>query len=269
MSCVDFMYQFYSPYFSYKTPAEDTQKYPSQPLYDGGITGPGPSSFFDNGHLPDKDIRDTDKSAQPKATHYLASNCVLFTYFSGDTATVVDEHFSRALSQPSSYTLDKTPTNNKPYVRSDTPLMCHRKLPPSFWNSAYQPPCNNNSSSNFTFGADAYFQSSLYNFHKAWPYHYGSQSHTYPHPQSAAHALSYPGMDATGRLTSHYGSLVMSGPSLSGRMGDTRHHSQYDLTKSSDTFSGYYSMGRFGSEMDSSLPGLDLPLQQAKKEHYW
>lgn len=25
MSCVDFMYQFYSPYFSYKTPTEDTQ----------------------------------------------------------------------------------------------------------------------------------------------------------------------------------------------------------------------------------------------------
>ncbi|GFN95854.1 protein vestigial, partial [Plakobranchus ocellatus] len=74
-----------------------------------------------------------------------------------------------------------------------TPLMCHRKFPPSFWNAAYQAPCsitnshshsnNSSSSNNNFFGADAYFQSSLYNFHKTWPYHYGSQSHTYPHTQ--------------------------------------------------------------------------------------
>lgn len=94
------------------------QKYPSQPLYDAGITGPGPNSFFDNSHISEKDVRDVDKSAQPKATHYLNSNCVLFTYFTGETAAVVDEHFSRALSQPSSYTLDKPPPSNKPYSRS-------------------------------------------------------------------------------------------------------------------------------------------------------
>ncbi|CAL1532808.1 unnamed protein product [Lymnaea stagnalis] len=140
--------------------------------------------------------------------------------------------------------------------------MCHRKLPPSFWNSAYQPPCNNNS--NFSLGADAYFQSSLYNLHKTWPYHYGSQSHTYPHPQSA---LPYAGMDPTGRLTSHYGSFMMSGPTIPGR--DSRYHSQYELSKPSEAFSGYYGMGRFGGDMDTSISGLDLPLQQAKKEHYW
>ncbi|XP_059152640.1 transcription cofactor vestigial-like protein 2 [Physella acuta] len=263
MSCVDLMYQFYSPYFSYKSQSDDTQKYSHQAsIYDTTFPAPGPSSFLDNVHHPEKDLRDSDKTCQPKATQYLASNCVLFIYFTGEAATVVDEHFTRALSQPSSYTLDKQVQSNKPYNRSDTPLMCHRKLPPSFWNSAYQAPCNNNS--NFSLGADAYFQSSLYNFHKTWPYHYGTQSHAYP--QSA---LSYPSMDATGRLTSHYGSLMMSGPSLTGRMADTRHHSQYDLTKSTDAFSGYYGMGRFGSEMETSLPGLDLPLQQAKKEHYW
>jgi len=95
-------------------------------------------------------------------------------------------------------------------------------------------------------------------------------------------------MDATGRLTSHYGSLMMGSSSLpmggaplaarmgdtplGGRMGESRHPSQYDLSKgATDAFSGYYSsMGRFGAEVDSSLPaGLDLPLQQAKKEHYW
>ncbi|KAK6297388.1 hypothetical protein J4Q44_G00319710 [Coregonus suidteri] len=34
---------------------------------------------------------------------YLNSRCVLFTYFHGDISSVVDEHFSRALSQPTSY----------------------------------------------------------------------------------------------------------------------------------------------------------------------
>ncbi|KAI8791423.1 transcription cofactor vestigial-like protein 2 [Biomphalaria glabrata] len=268
MSCVDFMYQFYSPYFSYKSTADDTQKYGSQPsIYDSGITGPGPSNFLDNGLLPEKESRDLDKSSQPKSTHYLTSNCVLLTYFSGETAAVVDEHFSRALSQPSSYTIDKTLPNNKLYTsRADTPLMCHRKLPPSFWNSSYQPSCSNNSNSFSSLGADAYFQSSLYNLHKTWPYHYSPQPHSYPAHQSA---LAYPGMDTPGRLTSHYGSLMMPGPSLSARMGESRHHGQYEWTKSSDTFSGYYGMGRFGSEMETSLPGLDLPLQQAKKEHYW
>ncbi|XP_076069824.1 uncharacterized protein LOC143041698, partial [Oratosquilla oratoria] len=31
--------------------------------------------------------------------HYISANCVVLTYFSGDLATAVDEHFSRALSQ--------------------------------------------------------------------------------------------------------------------------------------------------------------------------
>ncbi|KAH9508977.1 hypothetical protein Btru_048454 [Bulinus truncatus] len=287
-----------------------TPKYATQAsIYDAGITGPGPSNFLDSGHHLEKESRgDVDKSSQPKSTLYLTSNCVILTYFTGETASVVDEHFTRALSQPSSYTLDKSGPNTKLYSRSDkpqvervklggltnilaphpqdydvggelrvggslkfltrpgeTPLMCHRKLPPSFWNSSYLPSCNNSGNNFPALGADAYFQSSLYNLHKTWPYHYSPQSHTYPHHQSA---LTYPSMDTPSRLTSHYGSFMMPGPSLSGRMGESRHHGQYEWTKSSDTFTGYYGMGRLGSEVDTSLQGLDLPLQQAKKEHY-
>ena len=45
-----------------------------------------------------------EKSAEePLNTVYLSSNCVLMTYFSGDIATNVDEHFTRALSNPSSF----------------------------------------------------------------------------------------------------------------------------------------------------------------------
>ena len=113
------------------------QKYPSQPLYDTGIPGPGPSNFLEPSHphtvshtashtqhhhshtAPDKDVLGGDKTGpQPKATHYLASNCVLLTYFQGEAATLVDEHFTRSLGQPSSFTLDKPAPSNKPYVRS-------------------------------------------------------------------------------------------------------------------------------------------------------
>jgi hypothetical protein len=59
------------------------------------------------------DIGDKEGSSEPKGTQYLNPNCVLLTYFSGDTATVVDDHFTRALSQPSSYSSsDRSPSES-------------------------------------------------------------------------------------------------------------------------------------------------------------
>lgn len=55
---------------------------------------------------------DLEKESQPKDTQYLNANCVLLTYFSGDISSVVDEHFSRALSQPSSYSADCSGTKS-------------------------------------------------------------------------------------------------------------------------------------------------------------
>lgn len=46
------------------------------------------------------------KDSQPAETEYLSSRCVLFTYFHGEIGDVVDEHFSRALSQPSAFSND-------------------------------------------------------------------------------------------------------------------------------------------------------------------
>ncbi|CAL4137391.1 unnamed protein product, partial [Meganyctiphanes norvegica] len=58
---------------------------------------------------------------------YISANCVVLTYFSGDLATAVDEHFSRALTQ------SFTKTGKEPCP------MSQRNLPPSFWNSHYHP----------------------------------------------------------------------------------------------------------------------------------
>jgi len=44
---------------------------------------------------------------RPKSSQYITPTCVLLNYYNGDISTVVDEHFSRALSQPSSFTVDK------------------------------------------------------------------------------------------------------------------------------------------------------------------
>ncbi len=48
----------------------------------------------------------SDKDTLPQNTQYISSNCVLLTYFQGDIAANVDEHFSRALSQPSSFSAE-------------------------------------------------------------------------------------------------------------------------------------------------------------------
>lgn len=54
------------------------------------------SSGPDSPHTS-KDLH-LDGSGTPTRAQYLSASCVVFTHYSGDTATVVDEHFSRALN---------------------------------------------------------------------------------------------------------------------------------------------------------------------------
>lgn len=70
----------------------------------GSSAGAG-SSFSSH---PAASIKEEDCSPEkerPPEAEYISSRCVLFTYFQGDISAVVDEHFSRALSQPSSFSL--------------------------------------------------------------------------------------------------------------------------------------------------------------------
>ncbi|KAK2540990.1 Vgll3 [Columba guinea] len=61
--------------------------------------------------LPSK--QEEDEKDQPAEMEYLNSRCVLFTYFQGDIGSVVDEHFSRALSQVSSFSPETALTKSK------------------------------------------------------------------------------------------------------------------------------------------------------------
>nr|XP_029500186.1 transcription cofactor vestigial-like protein 3 [Oncorhynchus nerka] len=54
------------------------------------------------------------KDSQPAEAEYLSSRCVLFTYFHGNIEDVVDEHFSRALSQPSTFTGETRSSRDTP-----------------------------------------------------------------------------------------------------------------------------------------------------------
>ncbi|EMP34801.1 Transcription cofactor vestigial-like protein 3 [Chelonia mydas] len=61
--------------------------------------------------LPSK--QEEDEKDQPAEMEYLNSRCVLFTYFQGDIGSVVDEHFSRALNQASSFNPETALSKNK------------------------------------------------------------------------------------------------------------------------------------------------------------
>ncbi|KAF7666778.1 hypothetical protein LDENG_00090870 [Lucifuga dentata] len=70
-------------------------------------TGPAASAIHSgSGSTSDSNLKD---GSQPAETEYLSSRCVLFTYFQGDISDVVDEHFSRALSQSSTFNSETKP----------------------------------------------------------------------------------------------------------------------------------------------------------------
>ena len=70
----------------------------------GGEEGGAPSSNdnVDAGGVSENDLAQNQRTprsdSQTGNAQYLTANCVLVTYYSGDLAQVVDEHFSRALS---------------------------------------------------------------------------------------------------------------------------------------------------------------------------
>ncbi|XP_062391053.1 transcription cofactor vestigial-like protein 3, partial [Sardina pilchardus] len=85
------------------------------------------------------------KELQPAEAEYLSSRCVLFTYFQGNIGDVVDEHFSRALSQPSAFTGDAKPPrlSTAPLWKEGGSLSdghSASSLPPTLWSSSYPSP---------------------------------------------------------------------------------------------------------------------------------
>lgn len=96
------------------------------------------------GRRPSSDSELKD-GTQPAEAEYLSSRCVLFTYFQGEIGDVVDEHFSRALSQSSSFGCETKPlrvtqpsTSAAASLWKDGGSLSEGQSSPA-WNGTYQP----------------------------------------------------------------------------------------------------------------------------------
>ncbi|XP_047501856.1 transcription cofactor vestigial-like protein 3 [Penaeus chinensis] len=146
-----------------------------------------------------------EKAEQHADAHYISANCVVLTYFSGDLATAVDEHFSRALTQSfSKSTKDPCP-------------MSQRNLPASFWNSHYHAGMSGyptaGSSVTLTGHESLYPDySSLHGLHQGDPWAYNlTAAGQYGHHRSMA---DFTYMPSSSRYPHNYSSLLMGRPRL-------------------------------------------------------
>ncbi|XP_058814720.1 protein vestigial isoform X1 [Topomyia yanbarensis] len=173
---------------------------------------------------------------------YLSATCVVVTHYSGDAASVVDEHFSRALNFS-----DK---NNKEGYSS----MTSRNFPPSFWNSNYvhptPAPTHHQFSNSLLQVSDLYSTDGAYSTDPWHAAHYGSYAHA-AHAH-AAHAHAYH------HNMAQYGSLLR----LPQQYGHTSrlHHDQQTAhaLESAAAYSSYPTMA-----------GLEAQVQESSKDLYW
>ncbi|XP_018567375.1 protein vestigial [Anoplophora glabripennis] len=130
--------------------------------------------------VDDDDSQDTGSSR----AQYVSANCVVFTHYQGDAASVVDEHFSRALDKTSTHTKESSP-------------MSARNFPPSFWNSQHY----SGAAGTGHHGASA---ADLYSEH----YHPGDAWYQYSQHHRAVHDYHHHNMAA------QYGGLLLPGSRL-------------------------------------------------------
>lgn len=212
-----------------------------------------------------------EKQESPDA-EYLSSRCVLFTYYQGDISSVVDEHFSRALS---SY-MDREGKRRAPdHQGTDTPSPSSRRsFPPSFWDSNYtsphsRPHCDTAAPS---YSMDPYASG----LHPGLP-HPHAHPHAHPHPPES---WGYPQAQAYGpprplhelyspsALEPHYGPLLM--PTVRPPHLPTM-PSHYEVSKLEPPGT-WPSLLPTGDVSHQSLAlNIDAGLQQHKKgkELYW
>ncbi|XP_074224544.1 transcription cofactor vestigial-like protein 2 isoform X1 [Camelus bactrianus] len=226
-------------YYSKMQEAQECNASPSN------SSGSGSSSFSSQTPANIKEEEGSPEKERPPEAEYINSRCVLFTYFQGDISSVVDEHFSRALSQPSSYspscTSSKAPRSSGPWRDGSFP-MSQRSFPASFWNSAYQTPMPAPlgsplaaAHSELPFAAaaaaaaDPYSPAALHgHLHQgaAEPWHHAHPHHAHPHHPYAlggalgTQAAAYPRPAAVHEVYAphfdpRYGPLLM--PAASGR----------------------------------------------------
>ncbi|XP_036406405.1 transcription cofactor vestigial-like protein 2a isoform X3 [Megalops cyprinoides] len=299
MSCLDVMYQVYGPPQPYFAAAYSPYHHQKLAFYskmqEAQDSVSASSSFSSHSGPTIKEEGDCAREKDhPPEAEYISSRCVLFTYFQGDISSVVDEHFSRALSQPSSYV--PSSAGNKS-TRDGSFPMSQRSFPPSFWNSAYQPSVTASLSSSLSsalgaphtelpFPADPYSTASLHgHLHQAPPEAWHPAHHHHHHPYSLGGAIgtqgsAYPRPGVHEVYGTHfdprYSSLLV--PSvrphrLTPAAVPAPGTSQCDISKSEPASSAW--TGAFagtGSDMGQGLSlnvDAGLQAQDKSKDLYW
>ncbi|KAM4633320.1 transcription cofactor vestigial-like protein 2a [Polymixia lowei] len=300
MSCLDVMYQVYGPppqpYFTaayspyhhqklaFYSKMQDPQESASRSSSFSTLPGPASIKEEDCGR---------DKEPPPEA-EYLSSRCVLFTYFQGDISAVVDAHFSRALSQSSSYASGSGTASKSP--RDASFPMSQRSFPPSFWNSTYQPSVPSSLGgglsaphTELSFPGDPYSSASLHShLHQpspeAWhPSHHHHHHHHHPYSLggtigSQGSAYTRPGVHEVygAAFDPRYGSLLVPsvrphhrlppGSSVPGPSG-----SPCDLGGKGETGAGSAWSGAFTGASSEIGLNMDtgLQAQDKSKDLYW
>ncbi|XP_037948010.1 protein vestigial-like [Teleopsis dalmanni] len=176
---------------------------------------------------------DTSSGNSQGRAQYLSATCVVFTNYSGDTASVVDEHFSRALNF------------NKDNKEANSPMSA-RNFPPSFWNSNYVHPVSAPTHPQVSdlYSSDGGYATDPWVPHAAA--HYGSYAHA-AHAH-AAHAYHHHNMAQYLRLPQQYSH------------GSRLHHDQQTAhaLESAAAYSSYPTMA-----------GLEAQVQESSKDLYW
>ncbi|XP_043930178.1 transcription cofactor vestigial-like protein 2 isoform X2 [Protopterus annectens] len=299
MSCLDVMYQVYGPPQPYFTaaysPYHQKLTFYSKMQEAPELVGPNSSGISNSSTSSNSSsfsspvaasIKEEDcggEKERPPEAEYINSRCVLFTYFQGDISSVVDEHFSRALSQASSY----SPSNGSNKSSRTAPSswregsfpMNQRSFPPSFWNSTYQPTVTATLSgslgsplagphTDLPFAPDPYSTASLHSHLHQGPPEPWHHAHHHHHPYSLGGAIStqtsaYPRPSMHEVYSTHfdprYSSLLV--PSvrphrLTPATVSTTVNPQCDIGKNEPTTSAWTTPGPFsgpGADMGQSL----------------
>ncbi|XP_066534104.1 transcription cofactor vestigial-like protein 2a isoform X2 [Hoplias malabaricus] len=290
MSCLDVMYQVYAspqPYFTATYSPYHHQKLASfySKMQEAQDAASGSSSFSSAHTAPVKEEETRDPTPEAE---YLSARCVLFTYFRGDISSVVDEHFSRALSQAAGHAHSSSSskiTRGATSWKDGSFPMSQRSFPPSFWNSAYQPSVTATLSSalgasqtELPFTADPYSTASLHtHLHQATPepWHPPHHHHHHPHPYSLSGAIStqssaYPRPSVHDMYGTHfdprYGSLLV--PSVRPHRLPTATvpapgPSPCDISKTEPTSSAW--TGAFTGTSSDMGQGLSLNVDTARR----
>ncbi|XP_060840686.1 protein vestigial [Rhopalosiphum padi] len=200
---------------------------------------------------------------------YVSVNCVVFTHYTGDVATVVDEHFSRALNS------DQKLNNAHQTSTKDTSPMSSRNFPASFWNSNYH---SHHSTS------QVYHPDTMYHHHGTagnpadpWQTHY--QQYTAAaahHHHRAVHEYHH-----HHNMAAQYGSLLLPPPTS--RLAPPPppppppsshpHSHQYHGKAGMEPWpnSGHHPALDTGTSYSPypTVPGLEAQVQETSKDLYW